>query len=178
MKSEDIVRELAAELTASLPAYMKQQRWFRSKARRIKAAAIADIAPFGNGAASYYLALVRVEYEEGSPETYYLPLATAPTGGEDGSKLISTISIGDNAVAVCEATEDEAFNRLVLDAIEKSASVPSREGSFKFDRTDLLATGAAEAMPDGSIKKISAEQSNTSIVFGYALIMKSFSAST
>ena len=124
MKSSDIMRHIAAELPPALPAYMKVRRWFRSKARGIKSAALADIAPFEREAASYYLALVRVDYEEGSHELYYLPLSVGAVGTEVTHR-IATIAIGGREADVVEATEDEEFNRRVLEAIAKSATTPS-----------------------------------------------------
>ena len=73
-------RPRPAELTRLLPGYLRARRWFRSKARRIKSVAVREriTVPFeGDDACQARLVLFDVEYTEGEPETYLLPLALA-----------------------------------------------------------------------------------------------------
>ncbi len=88
-------------LAEVIPGYLRNQRWFRAKARRIKGAQIVDAVPFaaagpataadrvepgqgraragrrGQDEAVVYLTFVQVEYTEGDAQTYVLPLAEA-----------------------------------------------------------------------------------------------------
>ena len=174
MKVDDILKELSESLQAALPGYLKEQRWFRSKARTITGIRLEDVASVSGEPPFYFMALVRAEYDDGGSEVYYIPLAVNPhkeSDGIDPSKLISSVHIGSGTGDVYEATENEPFNRIALDAIEASAVIKSRAGSFVFGHTDLFSSAT---IPAGSIKKIAAEQSNTSIVFGEALIMKNY----
>ncbi|MDP8247133.1 MAG: hypothetical protein P9M00_03275 [Candidatus Tritonobacter lacicola] len=177
MNIKDVLKELSLGLPANLSEYVSEQRWFRSKARRIKRVHLVDIASGEKGTPLYFMALIHVEYDKGGPKVYYLPLAVATLKAVaeiDPSKLISTIKIGNETVKLYEASEDEAFNMMILNSIAASAAVKTREGSFVFEHTDLLPDNCPASIPLGSVKKISAEQSNTSIVFGEAFIMKNY----
>ena len=66
-----------AALEAALPAYIQPRRWFGGKARGIAAAQLLDAIPIACGTAPASIAMVRVSYREGPPETYVLPLAYA-----------------------------------------------------------------------------------------------------
>lgn len=65
-----------------LPWYLKNRRWFRSKARRIQKLRIMDdIALPENGSLSHLL-LIEVQYTEGPSEIYLLPVSFASMGKE------------------------------------------------------------------------------------------------
>src|SRR5262249_39146838 len=60
-----------------LTRFLRHRRWFGGKARKISTAEILDHVPIQLGAGAAHLALVRVAYADGDPETYVLPLAVA-----------------------------------------------------------------------------------------------------
>jgi maltose alpha-D-glucosyltransferase/alpha-amylase len=64
-------------LEVLLPAYLKRSPWFVGRAQPVEAATIVETVPFPDGASVAHLALVQVEYTEGDPEIYLLPLAYA-----------------------------------------------------------------------------------------------------
>src|SRR5262245_22676077 len=64
-------------LEAALPAYIQPRRWFGGKARGIAAARLLDTIPIIYDAEQAVIAMVRVSYGEGSPDSYVLPLAYA-----------------------------------------------------------------------------------------------------
>jgi CheY-like chemotaxis protein len=66
-----------AALEAALPAYIQPRRWFGGKARGIASAQLLDTIPIAYGAEQAIIAMVRVSYGEGPPDTYVLPLACA-----------------------------------------------------------------------------------------------------
>jgi maltose alpha-D-glucosyltransferase/alpha-amylase len=57
--------------------YMKGRRWFRGKAREPWRSQIQDMIPMSFSGQTAYLVLIEVEYREGEPETYVVPLSTA-----------------------------------------------------------------------------------------------------
>jgi maltose alpha-D-glucosyltransferase / alpha-amylase len=59
-------------LPSLLPRYLGGRRWFGSKARSIQSATVSESLPVS---ADEVLALVNVDYADGEPETYLLPLA-------------------------------------------------------------------------------------------------------
>jgi len=63
-----------ATLEAALPAYIQPRRWFGGKARGIASARLLDTIPIAYDTEQASIAMVRVSYTEGLPDTYVLPL--------------------------------------------------------------------------------------------------------
>jgi maltose alpha-D-glucosyltransferase/alpha-amylase len=79
-----------AQLEEVLPAYLRSVRWFGGKARRVKTAEVVEAVPVGGSTRAppdAVLAFISVDYTEGQPETYVLPLTTA--SGERARELES-----------------------------------------------------------------------------------------
>ena len=58
-----------------LPRMMRPRPWFMGKNRNIRQVSIADVIPFPKTTA--YILLITVEYGDGDPDTYMLPLSVA-----------------------------------------------------------------------------------------------------
>jgi len=171
-----------------LPEYLPRCRWFRSKARTIKSADIANLVPLSEGEGALYIAFVSVEYTNAEPETYVLPLAIA--SGQHArdiragwpAHVIADVAFpahstnGASANAsedgvLFDATVDPQFGREMIALIERA-----RRGKGP-DEFVAHATGAFRALHHGELpepKVMKAEQSNTSIMFGDRFIMKLF----
>ena len=68
------------ELTGALLRYASGRRWFRGKTRTVKDARIVDRLPFGKnerGEGDSFIALLSVEYAEGDPDVYSIPIVLA-----------------------------------------------------------------------------------------------------
>ncbi|MFA5028740.1 MAG: DUF5752 family protein, partial [Candidatus Methylomirabilota bacterium] len=100
------------------------------------------------------LALFEIAYADGGAEVYLVPVSPAPRG------------------AVVDATEDVAFCRTLVEQIRAAAVLPGQAGSFRFAPTAVFAEALPE-IPDEAAR-LSAEQSNTSVVFGQRAILKFF----
>src|SRR5262249_49644662 len=74
------IRESLEEL---LPPYFRDCGWFRGGDRQIEKIRVVHTLPTATNAASPQVTLARVEYTEGEPETYVLPLAYVADAGTD-----------------------------------------------------------------------------------------------
>ncbi|MES1242606.1 MAG: maltose alpha-D-glucosyltransferase [Acidobacteriota bacterium] len=170
-----------ADLETALQDLLPTRRWFGGigeKTRTIRHVSISESIPLEPD--DTRLALVGVEYTDGEPETYALPLAFAR--GERAEQVLR-----DNRPAVLarlrsddpagtgllyDALWDAGFARGLLDAIAKRRR-------FKGDGLELAASPASsfrerlgEASPEPSILR--GEQSHTSIAFGDRFVLKLF----
>jgi maltose alpha-D-glucosyltransferase/alpha-amylase len=162
------------ELEAVLPRLLPARRWFVSKARTIGRAKVIERLPIGAEAADAEpvqraLFLVHVEYTEGEPETYALPLAVRPASDRVTAQSMLRVVDGDGqAWSVEDGMTDEVFARGLLRlatqgggvAGEMTRLVGRRVGRQTFDAASLAAR-----LPER-------EQSNTNVVFGDQFILK------
>jgi len=177
-------KEDRQQLAAVLLPYIKQRRWFGGKARNVQRAVVKNLVRLPLRSNVTYICLVNIEYTEGEPETYVLPLGLA-----DGAKADSILQNSPKAAIAYlrfrgrkQTTESLLFDALwdkdFTDALLRSIM---RRRAFKMDSSEIAPVAteflteilpASKALPEPSIPQL--EQSNTSVVFGDRLIMKFF----
>jgi maltose alpha-D-glucosyltransferase/alpha-amylase len=166
-------------LEGILPEYLSGRRWFGGKARQIRTVAIPGVFRFPYDGAVAYLTPVTVEYTEGDPETYVLPLTIAT--GEHAAQLqhtypqavVARLEQNGEIGLLYEAVWDERFCSALVDVIARRRRFKATFGELVGVPTRVLRdldTGAGLGAPTLS----KAEQSNTSIVYGDKLIFKLF----
>jgi maltose alpha-D-glucosyltransferase/alpha-amylase len=77
---ELVVGRARTRLEALLPAYLERRGWFAGRTRRLLATRVVEAIAVPLPEARAYLAMVRVDYADGEPDTYLLPLGFAPEG--------------------------------------------------------------------------------------------------
>ena len=186
-----------ARLEKALPAYLHRHRWFAGKARPIQQAQLVDVLTLHDvpeitakakgghraqpgGLPATRLLIVRIEYVEGEPETYMLPVVFALgeqakniLGDRPGAGVISVTRSDDVEDAVlCDTTHEDAFWLLLFDAIAGGRTIPGQQGHAQPLRTDALSRLGADISPDVWVH--GGEQSNTSAVLGGRYMLKLF----
>ena len=169
-----------------LPEYLPKQRWVAGKSRGIKSTRIANWVPLNaslnvsSNISQSALVLLEVEFETGSPDVYFLPLAmsfgdaanelqrTAPNA------IIAPIHSQQGAGLLCDGAFDDQTCELLFSLIQNANRINARQVCVRGIRgkafLDLM-------VPPGTslqVRRASAEQSNTSILFGDRFILKLF----
>jgi maltose alpha-D-glucosyltransferase/alpha-amylase len=168
----DALREAVDEL---LPSYLPKRRWFGGKGRRIRSASVMESLTVGEDSKLW---LVVVEYIEGEPETYVLPVAIAT--GERGQALIrecrgaviARLQRGDEAGVLHDASWSESFRSGLLQCIRRRRTLRGISGQatgLPLRRLRGLLRDAGEPVPSALLD---AEQSNTTVVYGNRLLLK------
>ncbi len=161
----------------SLVPFLQRQRWFGGKARAIRAAHFVDWGVLRKGQHPIFITVVSVEYREGSPERYLVPLAIV--GGAAGDAVVANTPqlalarvTGAKKGVVIDGTTDDLFAQLLMDALDAEASVRTKRGTARTRRTPAF----QELRGEGTLapKRLASEQSNTSIAYGERLIVKLF----
>ncbi len=168
-----------ALLEQVLPGYIAQRRWFGGKSRTIRSTQLGSVSaiPHTRGA----LATVSILYEDGSSDLYQLPMALAADGEAEAIKekspgaVIATLNREDGPVMLFDATASGEFRGALLSLIVRGAEVALELGSSQasFAATKAKTLDGRELL-DLPSRVGSAEQSNTSILFGDQAIMKLF----
>jgi maltose alpha-D-glucosyltransferase/alpha-amylase len=167
-------------LEAALPDYVRQRRWFGSKARLIKSAEITQTFRTAYADRVAYVCLVQIEYNEGPGDTYLVPLAFAV--GDRAVHLLEEVPHavvarvhGETEGLLFDALSDPDFCAMLLEVVRNNRpfdeSEPVQLTATAFSALQPILQ-ASDAPLTPSIGK--AEQSNSSIVYGGRLIAKVF----
>jgi maltose alpha-D-glucosyltransferase/alpha-amylase len=159
----------------SLVPFLQRQRWFGGKARAVRAARFFDWGLIRRGPDPIFATIVEVDYEDGGRERYLVPL-TIVAGAEATALLAATPQAalarvtGARKGLIVDCTADDRSAQAVLEMFDGEAAVRTRRGVVRPRRTsaypDLRGAGA---LP---LRRLGAEQSNTSLVFGHRLVVK------
>ena len=184
-------------LELALARYLPATRWFGGKARRIRNVHVSDRweLPGVRGADrerserppgvttddrdAGVLTLIRVEYADGDAETYELPLSFAEgdrardLSDYHQQSVVAPLRCKTGEGVLCDALWDPAFTRGLLQAIVRRRSISSSAGRVRFVQGRAFRSVHGEQPPtEGQV--MSAEQSNTSIRYGDAHVLKLF----
>ncbi|MHB1710019.1 MAG: maltose alpha-D-glucosyltransferase [Acidimicrobiales bacterium] len=176
----------ARRLEPVLTMYIRDRRWFVSKARTIAELSVADVILVPtNGHRSgpecrpeCAIAIVNVEFDHGAAEQYVLPVAFAV--GEQAEDLtrwhceaiIADVHTTAGDGVLFDATYEPEFSRSIIDVIARRRRLAGRHGRVTGSPSPMLRSIRAGIESDVQPVPISAEQSNTSVVFGDAAVLK------
>ncbi|HET6494195.1 MAG TPA: putative maltokinase, partial [Thermoleophilia bacterium] len=173
----------AARLAHVLPRYLRSMRWFAGKARKIQGVGIVDAVPLASRVGDKRtprdwshgaLVLARVEYGEGEPETYLLPLRVTrhEEDGVDLTSVLARLHTGDGDFLLCDAVSHPEYGEALLDAMLRLRRPRGSRGQLLGSSSQWLRTqvhgGGRLPMPT----VLGADQSNTSLLYGHRAILK------
>ncbi|MFA5309261.1 MAG: maltose alpha-D-glucosyltransferase [Dehalococcoidales bacterium] len=165
-----------------LQDYLKGRRWFRSKARYIQSSRIRDVIPMHTPKCTAYFILIQLNFVEGEPETYAVPLSVISAGqmrvirSEQPQAVVARLQPPDGSAEtlLCDAMLDKNFCLCLLQSIGRKQRFRGRHGRIMTSSTHAYAAALPPggAVPEPAIVKT--EQTNTSIVYGDKLVFKLF----
>jgi maltose alpha-D-glucosyltransferase/alpha-amylase len=168
--------------TVELPRFLPKQRWFAAKSREIQSVHLADWVPFNVSpdASQSALVLLEVEFETGPPDVYFLPLAM--NFGEASKELqqtapnavIASILSRQGAGLLFDGAFDDQTCALLFSLIQNASRINAAQVSVRGMRGKAFEELVASGGPTLQVRRGSAEQSNTSILFGDRFILKLF----
>ncbi len=159
--------DLAALDEGTFQEWIVAQRWFGSKAREVAHIDVAECIPLREEVPQLALALVEARFGEGTHETYQVPLGLRPADEGWSERVIGEAE----GWTIYDALADPAAGRELLHRMRSGSVETVEEGTLRF----RWATSAgAEQGGTVEVRPVGVEQSNSSIVFGDALILKAF----
>ena len=174
-KWEEIFAERQSDvLNSALLRYIRTRRWFGGKARHVSSLRLRERIPLPGG--KIYLTTVDVEYTDGEPQTYLLPLGIAPARRaleqETSPVAASVVARLSNGCLLHEAVTDTAFANALLELLSKRRQLQGKAGTVTGVPTRAFRQLRGTNRLDAHVLK--AEQSNTAIVYGNQLFLKLF----
>src|SRR5271155_2764919 len=165
--------------TVNLAEYLPQQRWFAGKARAIKSTRIINWAPIKEPHSA--LALVEVQFEAGEPEVYQVPLAITLGAAATElrrvapSAIIASVLSAKMEGLLHDGVQDDNVCLELLSLIESRRELRTSDERITRGvpgRVFQEIRGSAETPL--TVRRSTAEQSNTSIMYGDRFILKLF----
>ena len=161
----------------ALAPFLLRQRWFGGKGRTIATARFVDWTPLRRGAHPAFLTIVEATYEDGGSERYVLPLAMSSEGDAAAIEqrhpgaVLARIT-GARKGLLYDGMFDDATCASLLAAMQEQRALPMRHGRLQGEHRGLtLERAAADTL--GPVSR-AADHSNTSVVFGWRLMMTLF----
>jgi len=168
-------------LATTLLRYAAQRRWYRSKARQAKDVSIADVIAIDDG--KFSIALLKVEFAHGAPETYVIPLGFAEDAAASESLRMPALVIANVTVSdvpsrgtvtgvLYDALCSDVFGAALLRTMTQSSNGHGRHGTLTGAALNALREVPADAplVP----RLMTVEQTNSSVAYGDRLLLKVF----
>lgn len=145
-----------------LPSYLCSRSWYGGKHQVIQQLTIKDVLTVEN----CLLLLLHIEYQEGDPAEYTLPLSYAQGEPSYLPMAKESILFRLEGGVVYEGLGDQEFLQLPLQSICQGKSYQGRQGKI------LPTLLSHELQGGGEPTLLKAQQSNSSIIYGDRLVFK------
>ena len=168
----------------ALPEFLQRQRWYGAKARTLRSVHVVNhwMLSLAGGLSPAWWLLIDVEFEQGDPELYQLPVCLIPTlvanqfMHEHPRGVILRVhgAGGEEIGVVCDAIWSPLFWRTVLTAYGTQAKF-LRDGIIAFEVPTHIRERLAEGSSQIDLSRFTihgGEQSNTSVIIDGQLILK------
>jgi maltose alpha-D-glucosyltransferase/alpha-amylase len=120
----------------ALAPFLERQRWFASKARRVQRATFTDWTTLRTGSHPAFLTIVAVEFADGPPERYFVPLGLVPR--EDAERLLKNSPAsalariaGARKGALLDGFQDDDLCDRIMEAMRTGRDAATRAGSIR-----------------------------------------------
>jgi maltose alpha-D-glucosyltransferase/alpha-amylase len=141
-----------------------------------------EVVPVPNSSTTSYITLVQIDYREGDPDIYLLPITAAFGGGADQILKESPLAViarfqvkdSDEEGILYDALVERSFQDALLQAVARRRRLKGAKGELMAKPTRVFRSilDAGEGPLESWLLK--AEQSNTSVVFKDRFILKLF----
>src|SRR2546427_5130960 len=158
-----------------LPTYVRNCRWFGSKARTFRHLKVIEQLPISWGADGAQLWFIEISYLDAPTETYAIPVKIASDNvarsvSQSAPNAIIAHFAGSDGAVLLDAIWDATFRSQLFEAIMRRQTMKARVGDFvgviasRFETDQTVISGDSEV--------VSGEQSNSSILFDNKFFLK------
>ena len=177
-----VLHQSRAQLERVLPAFIRERRWFGARSRRIRSVEIQEVIPVPEaggetGRPAAYITFVNVEFDEGDPKVYLIPMAAvdrAEANEIPPAARIVRLLTEEGERDLFDACWEPEFGRTLLDSLGRRRRLNGLGGKLAAVPSRTLGRLRGSSPEDLEPQVLSAEQSNTSLVYGDRLLLKLF----
>jgi maltose alpha-D-glucosyltransferase/alpha-amylase len=167
--------------TESLPIYLPKRRWYASKTDKLLGVRIAYAAPLNAvdnvpvtpGEEIVTMSEIEARFADRT-ERYALPMGIVwedeVSGNLPSQLALARVRRGPRVGFLTDGFAVDSFARAIMRGLRDSTVLKINNGTLQFRPTSLMAS--LEMADDAEIRRLSAEQSNSSMIIGDAVVMK------
>ena len=167
--------------SAALPDFLRKQRWFGGKARQLENVRILEWTWLLKDPSSpAALMLIEVAYAGGARDKYFVPLAITLGAAAEAlsdarpEAVVAPLRHRSGDGILHDGMASDAACLALLQLIGNSREIAGHEGVVRAFPTAAFDSLAGHETASLKVTRSSAEQSNTSIIYGGRLILKLF----
>ena len=167
-------------LTSLMSEYIRKNRWFRGKAKKIKTIEIQDILTITSQDINAYLLMIETSYVEGKNEHYVLPVSVA-TGEESleiktrfTESVITDITYDGHDAVLFDGSYDKKVRDEIFRLITQRGTLKKAHGEILGQPGKKLTTKLRKSDLPLPSKVLSAEQSNTAMLYDNRFFFKMY----
>jgi maltose alpha-D-glucosyltransferase/alpha-amylase len=168
-------REREAFERTIAPRFLMARRWFANKSAGIARVQVRGVAtlPAARGTKTFLLAILNVKLRTGASETYFTPLTVDEKAEQKSAEAyaVARVRRGARLGLVYDADASAEFGIRMLEAFRKKRPFSLGDDERLEFRTTKAFAGEAE-IGAGDVRRIGAEQSNSSLVLGNQMVLK------
>ena len=168
-----------AALAGVLLPWMRQRRWFRGKSRPVKSVDLTEVVPLPAGDQVAAVVFLRVEFVDGDPELYAVPLVAAGALeadrvlAESPQAAIAHLDSGNGeGLRLLDATLVPSTNEALLGLLASRRPAKGRAGELAGNASAGLRSALRSAGDGLHAAPVRSEQSNSSAIFGDRIVLK------
>ncbi|TKS56588.1 trehalose synthase [Mesohalobacter halotolerans] len=150
-----------------LEDYIVSQRWYGGKASALKYIDIESFFKIENENDLFYGVVLEVNFKEAFVQEYFLPIGLVKEKDYVDHNIIARINLNGEKGYLVDAILLESFRSQIFDKIVEG-------NKYKYNKVEFRRGRKCKASAYESSKFLSAEQSNTSIIFNDKYILKFF----
>ncbi len=168
-------RERVAFERTVVPPFLTSRRWFGAKGSRIKGVKVIDCAALKDGSggeARFLLPRLAVTLSSGETHEYFVPVGV-DEGREDVDLMefaVARVRRGPRTGLLYGASGSNDFAACLIEGMREHREIPTEGGTLVFSTTSAFDPSVTVDVAD--IRRLKAEQSNTSIAVGSKLMLK------
>ena len=164
IENKDFVKVFLADV---LEDYIQKQRWYGGKSSKLKYIELREYFRIQQHGEIYFGLILEVNFAEAFYHHYFLPIAFVSDESFAEENRILPLKLKDQNGFIIDAMYLEAFRKLVFERI--TTAMPIDKTKVQYHRSENFDLPAYE-----SSRFMGVEQSNTSIIYNDAFILKFF----
>lgn len=163
-----------------LPEYLRSQRWFGGKGRRIASSRFVDWGDSPASGSKVFLVLLEVSFTDGQTDRYFFPLGVTKRDSAERitssapSLRIAHLSGPEGEALLHDALADDDTCQSLLAAIGSHAEFPMRQGRVRAFPTTAFAELRGDAKQPLPVTRGPATSSNSLLFYDRRLLLKLF----